>query len=178
MTWSQGWLLGWCPGWQHKLLKYVSCHLPLSFPTAAVCFPKGHSSEDVSCNQLRLKIRRCPCLPQHRVSRGPCMRYLGQKGAVFNLSQEWARGWRSPTEQLRWMGKTQCVGWVMPCTRNPWGSSVGATHLPAGPVLAGSVGRGDVDSASLERVLAPVSMWCVMLSLSQVLWWPRSGIWQ
>ena len=38
------------------------------------------------------------------------------------------------------------------------GSSACAMHLTAGLVLAGSVGKGDIDSAACEHVLALVSM--------------------
>lgn len=50
--------------------------------------------------------------------------------------------------------------------------------FPAGPVLAGAVGKGKGHPAALEHVLGLVSVQCLMLPLSQVLCWPRSGVWQ
>lgn len=133
--------LGWSPGSLNKLLKPISCNLLDSLLTSAVSSPKGRSSGDVSWAQLRLKLRIRLCVPatpqhtntsphQHRVSTRLCAKPLKQKWAVFNLSQAWAGGWKSPSEQVRCEGKTeQREGTAL--YEGPRGSGSGAMLLPS-----------------------------------------------
>lgn len=108
------------------------CNLLDSLLTSTVSSPKCHSSGHDPWAQCRLRFRIRLCAPpstqtlphQCGDSTRFCVRPLKQKRTVFNLSQAWPRGWKSPSEHLRWKAKLS-RGRELPCMKDSKGVVLG-----------------------------------------------------